>query len=264
MYDKNGNQINDDGTTVGSKNPFRYRGYYWDREFRLYYLQSRYYDPALGRFISPDGIDYIDPSSINGMNLYAYCDNNPVMYTDPTGYAEWWQWLLGGLLVVGVTVLTAGGAAFVTSTFGLSSATVSGAAFGSFTTGSMSLIAQGKTGNKEIDYGRLALDTFWGGATGAFSGAVSGAYSQKPFPVYFGKQTLLNISIYSGSYFLLCGITGDELTLVGLFMAAAGGAVNGMVSGWTNTASFIASFFGAVVSYWEAFLEWVLGSTQED
>ncbi|MDE6201767.1 MAG: hypothetical protein K2M47_07855 [Clostridiales bacterium] len=100
LYDKNGKQINDDGTTVGSKNPFRYRGYYWDREFGLYYLQSRYYDPAFGRFISPDGIDYIDPSSINGMNLYAYCGNNPIMNADPEG------------TVVGTILAIAGGIIF--------------------------------------------------------------------------------------------------------------------------------------------------------
>ncbi len=85
LYDNNGNQINDDGTTVGSKNPLRYRGYYWDREFGLYYLQSRYYDPALCRFISPDGVSYLDTQSISGMNLYAYCSDNPITNVDPSG-----------------------------------------------------------------------------------------------------------------------------------------------------------------------------------
>lgn len=66
-------------------NPFRYRGYYWDSEFNLYYVQSRYYDPEIGRFISPDSIEYITPSEIFGLNLYAYCINNPIMYYDPTG-----------------------------------------------------------------------------------------------------------------------------------------------------------------------------------
>ena len=86
IYDKAGNEIPDDGSTVASINPFRYRGYYWDREFKLYYLKSRYYDPEVGRFISPDSIEYLDPASISGMNLYAYCGNNPVMYTDPEGH----------------------------------------------------------------------------------------------------------------------------------------------------------------------------------
>ena len=51
-------------------------------ETGLYYLNSRYYDPEVGRFISPDSLDYLAPESIDGLNLYAYCLNNPVMYTD--------------------------------------------------------------------------------------------------------------------------------------------------------------------------------------
>ncbi len=66
-------------------NPFRYRGYYYDTETELYYLQTRYYDPELGRFISQDSIEYAAPETINGLNLYAYCANNPVMNIDPTG-----------------------------------------------------------------------------------------------------------------------------------------------------------------------------------
>ena len=49
----------------------RYRSYYWDSETGLYYLQSRYYDPEIGRFISPDDISYLEPESIGGLNLYA-------------------------------------------------------------------------------------------------------------------------------------------------------------------------------------------------
>ncbi len=71
---------------IGNVNPLRYRGYYWDKEFGLYYLQTRYYDPSLGRFISPDSVDYLDPESIMGLNLYAYCADNPVMYQDPSGH----------------------------------------------------------------------------------------------------------------------------------------------------------------------------------
>lgn len=61
------------------------RGYYFDDELGLYYLQSRYYDPEIGRFISADSIEYLNPDSINGLNLYAYCSNNPVMNIDPNG-----------------------------------------------------------------------------------------------------------------------------------------------------------------------------------
>ena len=53
----------------------------------MYYCKSRYYNPVLGRFISPDSIEYLDPSSINGMNLYAYCGNDPVNRYDPMGHS---------------------------------------------------------------------------------------------------------------------------------------------------------------------------------
>ena len=72
-------------THIGYLNPFRYRGYYYDTETKLYYLKTRYYDPVVGRFITIDDLSYIDPEHINGLNLYAYCGNNPVMNVDPTG-----------------------------------------------------------------------------------------------------------------------------------------------------------------------------------
>ena len=72
-------------TFIGNLNPFRYRGYYYDTETKLYYLQSRYYDPEVGRFISADTVNYAEPSKFDGLNLYAYCNNNPVMFVDPSG-----------------------------------------------------------------------------------------------------------------------------------------------------------------------------------
>ncbi len=61
-------------------NTFIYKGYNYDVETQLFYCNSRYYSPELCRFISPDSIEYLDPQSINGLNLYAYCMNNPVNY----------------------------------------------------------------------------------------------------------------------------------------------------------------------------------------
>ena len=69
-------------------NPFRYRGYYYDVDLGLYYLQSRYYDANTGRFISPDDVSYLGANGdLNSYNLYAYCSNNPVMYADPSGHS---------------------------------------------------------------------------------------------------------------------------------------------------------------------------------
>ncbi len=106
VYDAWGNHkvLNPDGSEntnpsfIGNINPIRYRSYYYDVETGLYYLQSRYYDPRTGRFISPDSTDYLDPSTISGMNLYAYCGNNPVMYSDQSG--TFWDYVLdAGFLI---------------------------------------------------------------------------------------------------------------------------------------------------------------------
>ncbi len=70
---------------IAELNPFRYRSYYYDPETNLYYLNTRYYDPETGRFISQDYVSYLDPEHINGLNLFAYCGNNPVMNVDPSG-----------------------------------------------------------------------------------------------------------------------------------------------------------------------------------
>ena len=87
-YDAFGNAYENEivPSTIAGTNPFRYRGYYYDEEIGLYYLGTRYYDSATGRFLSPDSVDYLGANGdLNSYNLYAYCSNNPVMYTDPGG-----------------------------------------------------------------------------------------------------------------------------------------------------------------------------------
>lgn len=95
-YDAWGNfkVLNPDGTEnvsssfIGNINPIRYRSYYYDTDLNLYWLTTRYYDPEVGRFISPDHYSYLDYQKLHGLNLYAYSKNNPVMYYDPSGHFD--------------------------------------------------------------------------------------------------------------------------------------------------------------------------------
>ena len=81
---------------MGLRNPLRYRGYIYDRDTGLYYLQSRYYDPAIGRFINADTYTTTDADGLLSTNMFAYCENNPVMGTDPTG--EWVHLAVGAIV----------------------------------------------------------------------------------------------------------------------------------------------------------------------
>ena len=92
------------------------RGYYYDTETELYFLKTRYYDPEIGRFISADSIEYADPEHVNGLNLYAYCNNNPIMNVDPSGcfaialsigISSAICYLLAAIGVIGVTAASA-------------------------------------------------------------------------------------------------------------------------------------------------------------
>ena len=79
----NGQEITD---TWGDIAPFRYRGYVYDTDTGLYYLQSRYYDPKTGRFINADAYTDTKSGTLQSTNMFAYCENNPVMGYDPEGY----------------------------------------------------------------------------------------------------------------------------------------------------------------------------------
>ena len=101
-------------------NPFRYRGYYYDTETDLYYLNSRYYDPAVGRFLNADGVDFLGTDEgLLSYNLFAYCLNDPVNRTDDSGNLSIKNWIKIGVgaialgAAIALTVATGGGAAAV-------------------------------------------------------------------------------------------------------------------------------------------------------
>ena len=177
VQDANGVKITDP-EHIGRKNPFRYRGYYYDDVTGLYYLQTRYYDPQIGRFMTIDDLSYLAPDTINGLNLYAYCGNNPVMRVDPNG-TKWWHWLAGALAVIGValvvgaiTVLTAGvGTTVLAGT--LAGAVIHGAAVGALIGAGVGIVAGGIIGGAVSGWTTEGILTGMGIGLGA--GAIIGA-----------------------------------------------------------------------------------------
>ena len=85
-------------------NTVTYRGYHYDRDLGLYYLGSRYYDSEVGRFISPDSVEYLGAGGdFIAYNLYAYCSNNPVNRVDHTGrfWSEIWEFAKTAVAEIG-------------------------------------------------------------------------------------------------------------------------------------------------------------------
>ena len=117
VVDLNNKEI-DDLTNMGHLNPIRYRGYYYDTETELYYLRSRYYDPETGRFISQDDVNYLAPTHLSGLNLHAYCNDNPVSNIDPNGHSVLGFLalvLLSGVIIHAATLVTSYAIAAVAS-----------------------------------------------------------------------------------------------------------------------------------------------------
>ena len=107
------NATSADTQNITETNPIRYRGYYYDTETRLYYVNSRYYDPAVKRFVSSDDsiISTATPEALTDKNLFAYCDNNPVTRSD--GKGNIWHIVIGaavsGVLSATTQVIEQGG-----------------------------------------------------------------------------------------------------------------------------------------------------------
>ena len=101
VCDNNGNEITD-SNHIGLINPFRYRSYYYDQDTKLYYLNSRYYNPEWCRFISCDKLISVISCKAN---LYNYCDNNSINKIDSDGMIGLGSLIVGSLIVAGVAVV---------------------------------------------------------------------------------------------------------------------------------------------------------------
>ena len=190
-YDSWGNVLTATGA-MAEVNPFRYRGYYYDSETGLYALQSRYYDPQTGRFLNLDELEVLTatPKDLTDKNLYAYCDNNPIVRGDKDG--EFWNFIIGavvGAVAGAVTQVISNAVSGKKLTDGLATATLSGAASGLLAASGVGIVGS-VVGNAAISMASNATnqiienkgfnnfdvgDMLADGAIGGIAGAVGGA-----------------------------------------------------------------------------------------
>lgn len=124
--------IEDTPSGIGNLNPFRFKGYYYDSESGMYYCKTRYYVPSWGRWLNADSPSQIKPENITELNLFSYCNNNPILGYDPEGLFNWWKLgaiILGAVAVVAAVAVTVAtcGAASVAGTIAITSAITIGA-----------------------------------------------------------------------------------------------------------------------------------------
>ena len=272
---ENGEDIRNEAGHIGNINPFRYRGYYYDSETGFYYLGSRYYDPEVGRFISADTTDILGVSgNLYDKNLYAYCDNNPVMRKDLDGQC----WITVGIMavggVIGATVSAVGSATIQKSLTGTvnwksvavaaASGFVSGAVAASplgkvwqirlgAGLGAASYIADCKVNKQEIAVDELAVSALVGGV----SGAIGGPGANQDMVLTKTIQTSIKTAnrmvarkctAYAAKRIAVTTAWRNNILIVSALggsarFAAGIGISNGLTSGWTRIRSRVLNWF---------------------
>ena len=176
---------------LADSNPIRYRSYYYDEDTGLYYLNARYYNPQWRRFISPDDTAYLDPDNSNGLNLYAYCRNDPINYSDPSGC------LAISTIIIGCLAAFAVGS-------------------------TVSAVSQGfQYGWDEINVGQVFVD-------GAFA-AVSVALSATGIP--FIASVGVGAAMGFGQYAIGSKFHNEAMTPQGIIISTILGGIGGAISG---------------------------------
>jgi len=186
-----GKAVTSAGYTAASANPFRYRGYYYDTESGCYYLNSRYYNPEWGRFLSGDGVISDVGGDVRGYNLFAYCFNNPVNLTDENG--DWPNWesfakkiaigtaaVVAGAAIVALTAATGGAAAAFTGALiaGAKAAIISGAVSATISAGTSAIDHRISTGSWEGATETIVEEIVNGFADGFMTGGIMAGGSQ--------------------------------------------------------------------------------------
>ena len=205
-YDPWGKIISSSGT-LADINPLRYRGYYYDSETGFYYLQSRYYDPEIGRFINADSYASTDATGLLSTNMFAYCENDPVNGSDPNG--EWIHIAIGSAMGAVTSIITGYASAkqagkdyslFMAVTDGLS-----GAASGALAASGVGMVGQ-IIGNAAIEVTKgivngqssaneIIENAISGGANGLIGGK-GASYGNANSITKSGKQMLKRIFKY--------------------------------------------------------------------
>lgn len=198
-YDPYGKVISTTGT-MAEVNPVRYRSYYYDNETELYYLQSRYYDPAVGRFINADSLVSTD-LAVLAQNMYAYCENNPVNGEDQNGKFVLSAILAKTAVVVGKAAL--GASVNVLTTF--VAAKVTGQSYSWQDAGVAALSGALGTGNTPLKI-----------AAGVVSGAYSAYMAYKNGASIGGAIMTGAVSAYgtTASVANIAGWTGIDLSII--------------------------------------------------
>ena len=254
------------------RNPLRYRRYIYDRDTGLYYLQSRYYDPAIGRFINTDIFATTNIIGLLSSNMFSYCENNPIMGWDPLGMSPaWWQWLVSGIAVTGGAILiatgvggVAGGALICAGANSIIGSYTSEAAGGSsiagwaggFITGGICGVGAGIAGNLYInatnlanfaclgELGKSIVYSFGLGTFGSLMGqGISAALDSKQM----NFRSLLVSAMTTGAINCLSGIgsaIGAAIREVPMTSTTSAGLANALDAATTAITELVCDFIG--------------------